>query len=78
MLENFREHQAFSHLSSLATLSMDLNDEQMHLELKDIKKHFEKTIQKHKIARLRKKKSQTELTTEEKIELVNLLTNQIT
>ena len=77
LLENFREHQAFSHLSSLATVSLDLNDEQMHLELKDIKKHFEKTIQKHKIARLREKKAKSALTEEEKTELVNLLTNQI-
>ena len=78
LLENFREHPAFSHLSTLATVSLDLNEEQMHLELKDIRKHFEKTIQKHKIARLREKKTQRALTAEEKIELVNLLTNQIT
>ncbi|MCF6317871.1 MAG: DNA primase [Proteobacteria bacterium] len=56
LIENFREHQAFAHLSALTTVSLDLNEEQMHLELKDIKKHFEKTIQKHKIARLREKK----------------------
>jgi DNA primase len=66
LLENFRNHQAYSHLSTLATVSLDLNDDQMHLELKDIKKHFEKTIQKHKIHNLREKKAQSGLTAEEK------------
>jgi DNA primase len=77
LLENFREHDAFTHLSSLATVSMDLNDEQMQLELQDIKKHFEKTIRKHKIAGLREKQAKMGLNAEEKTELVNLLTNQI-
>lgn len=77
LLENFREHKAYSHLSALATVSLGLNSEQMHLELKDIKKHFEKSIRKHKIDSLREKKSQGDLSAEEKMELVNLLTNQI-
>ena len=77
LLENFKQHQAYQHLSNLAMVSLDLNDEQMHLELKDIKKYFEKTIQKHKIDSLREKKSHEGLTPEEKIELVDLLTNHI-
>jgi DNA primase len=77
LLENFRNHKAYTHLSALATVSLDLNDDQMHLELKDIKKHFEKTIQKHKIHGLREKKAQSGLTAEEKIELINLLSNSI-
>jgi DNA primase len=77
LLENFKHHEAYKHLSTLATHSLDLNNDQMQLELKDIKKHFEKTIQKHKIDSLREKKSQTGLTAEEKIDLVDLLTNQI-
>lgn len=77
LLENFKQHHAYSHLSNLAMVSLDLNDEQMHLELKDIKKYFEKTIQKNKIDSLREKKSHKGLSSEEKTELVNLLTNQI-
>lgn len=77
LLENFRTHEAYKHLSTLATHSLDLNIDQMQLELKDIKKHFEKTIQKHKIHRLREKKTQSGLTAEEKTDLVNLLTKQI-
>jgi len=77
LLENFRNHKAYVHLSALATVSLDLNDDQMHLELKDIKKHFEKTIQKHKIHSLREKKAHCGLTAEEKTELINLLSNSI-
>jgi DNA primase len=77
LLENFRNHKAYSHLSTLATVSLDLNDDQMHLELKDIKKHFEKTIQKHKIHGLREKKAQSGLSAEEKLELIALLTSSI-
>ena len=64
-------------MSTLATVSLDLNSEQLLLELKDIKKYFEKSIQKNKIDSLREKKTQSGLSTEEKAELVSLLTNQV-
>ena len=77
LLENFRQHHAYSHLSSLATVSLNLNGEQLLLELNDIKNYFEKAIQKNKIEDLRNKQAQNGLTAAEKIQLVELLSNQI-
>ncbi len=77
LLENFRNEETYSHLSTLTSTSLNLNDEQMLLELKDIKKHFEKSIRKIKIDRLRQKQANDGLTNEEKQKLVELLTNQI-
>ena len=77
LLENFRNETAYTHLSTLTSTSLNLNDEQMLLELKDIKKHFEKSIRKIKIDRLRQKQANDGLTNEEKQQLVELLTNQI-
>ena len=78
IIENFRNHSAYTHLSALATVSLSLNSQQMLLELKDIEKYFEKSVQKHKIDGLRKKQAQNGLSTEEKQQLVRLLSNQIT
>ncbi len=77
LIEKFRGHKTHSHLSSLVTVPLDLNEEQLLLELKDIIKHFEKLLQKIKIGRLRDKKAVKGLNTQEKLELVELLTNQI-
>jgi DNA primase len=77
LLENFRNETAYSHLSTLTSTPLNLNDEQMLLELKDIKKHFEKSIRKIKIDQLRQKQANDGLTNEEKQKLVELLTNQI-
>ncbi|MBL4772252.1 MAG: hypothetical protein JKX98_01165 [Alcanivoracaceae bacterium] len=77
LLENFRQHHAYSHLSSLVTVSLNLNDEQLLLELNDIKNYFEKSIQKSMIDDLRNKQAQNGLTAVEKTQLVELLSNQI-
>ena len=77
LIENFREHKAYSHLSVLATVSLNLNSEQLLIELKDIKNYFEKSIQKYKINDLRNKQSKQGLSQSEKLLLVELLTNQI-
>lgn len=77
LIENFRENKAYSHLSSLVSVPLNLNSEQMLLELNDIKKHFEKSIQKIKIDGLRKKQRQGGLTAAEKTQLVSLLTDKI-
>ena len=77
LLENFRQHHAYSHLSSLVTVSLNLNDEQLLLELNDIKNYFEKSIQKSMIDDLRNKQAQYGLTAVEKTQLVELLSNQI-
>lgn len=77
LLENFRDDETYSHLSTLTSKSLSLNDEQILLELKDIRKHFEKSIRKLKIDRLRQKQSTHGLSTTEKAQLIELLTNQI-
>ncbi|HHL32235.1 MAG TPA: DNA primase [Oceanospirillales bacterium] len=77
LLEHFREHKAYAHLSSLATVTLNLNSEQLLLELKDINIYFEKSIQKHRINELRNKQATNGLTTAEKTQLVELLSNQI-
>ena len=77
LVENFRQHQAYSHLSSLMTVSLGLNNEQLQLELKDIKKYFEKSVQKNKIDSLREKQAHSSLTATEKKQLVNLLNGQV-
>jgi DNA primase len=77
LLENFREHKAYTHLSSLATVTLNLNSEQLLLELKDINIYFEKSIQKNRINELRNKQAKDGLTTAEKTQLVELLSNQI-
>lgn len=77
LIEQFRQHRAYEHISSLATISLNLNSEQMLLELNDLIKHFEKAIQKNKIDTLRQKKSEVGLTQAEKQQLIALLSNQI-
>lgn len=77
LIENFRHHEAYTHLSTLATVSLSLNSEQMSLELEDIKKHFDKTVQKNKINNLRFKQAEQGLSQPEKLELVELLTQQL-
>ncbi len=77
LLENFRNEATYAHLSALTSTPLNLNDEQMLLELKDIKKHFEKSLRRIKIDRLRQKQANDGLTNEEKQKLVELLTNQI-
>ncbi len=77
LVENFRNHEMYEHLCFLATISLGLNCEQLLLELEDIKKYFQKMIQKHKINRLREKKAQHGLSNEEKQQLIQLLSNRI-
>lgn len=77
LLENFRAHPAYQHLSSLMMVSLDLNSEQLLLELNDINQYFAKLIQRHKIDYLRDKQSQQGLSAAEKKQLVDLLTNKI-
>ncbi|MFK8013017.1 MAG: DNA primase [Marinicellaceae bacterium] len=77
LIENFRQHNAYEHLSALATVSLSLNSEQLLLELEDIKKHFDKTIQKIKINNLRLKQTNQGLSQQEKHELIELLSQQI-
>ena len=77
LIENFRENKAYSHLSSLVSVPLNLNSEQMLLELNDIKKYFEKSVQKIKIDGLRKKQRQGGLNAAEKTQLVSLLTDKI-
>jgi DNA primase len=77
LIEQFRQHQAYEHIGSLATISLNLNSEQLLLELNDLIKHFEKSIQKNKIDKLRQKKNEVGLTQTEKQQLVALLSNQI-
>ncbi len=77
LIENFRQHDAYVHLSTLATVSLSLNSEQLLLELEDIKKHFDKTVQKNKINNLRIKQAEQGLSQPEKLELVELLSQQL-
>jgi len=77
LIENFRQHKAYAHLSALATVSLSLNSEQLLLELEDIKKHFDKTVQKNKINSLRLKQAEKGLSQPEKKELVELLSQQL-
>ncbi len=77
LIENFREHDAYSHLCALATVSLSLNREQMLLELEDIRKHFDKSVQKNKINSLRLKQTEQGLSQPEKLELVELLSQQL-
>ncbi len=77
LLENFRQHPAYQHLSSLMMVSLNLNSEQLLLELDDINQYFAKLIQRHKIDYLRDKQAQDGLSAAEKKQLVDLLTNKI-
>ena len=77
LIEKFRTHKAYEHLSALATVPLSLNSEQLLLEVKDLRKHFDSTVQKNKINALRQKQAQHGLTASEKMQLVKLLSNQI-
>ena len=77
LIENFKQHSAYNHISTLATVELDLNDSQMGLELEDLINYFNKISNQNRIQSLRTKLASQGLTKAEKEQLMSLLTNQI-
>jgi DNA primase len=77
LIENFKSHRAYHHISTLATVALDLNETQMELELEDLINYFTKISNRNKIQTLRSKLSNEGLSESEKEQLMSLLTGQI-
>ncbi len=73
LLESWREHPHYPHLSRLAALDLPLTAEQARAELMDIADYLQQAINRTKIEGLRRKQAQSGLNAEEQQELLQLL-----
>lgn len=77
LIEHFRNASFFQHLAPLSQHYDHLDDEQKTLEFKDIMTHLQHKAKQNAIDALREKQMQFGLTTEEKQQLVKLLTSKV-